>query len=260
MIFIREGRKSMKQAVWGLCVFAVAALMFWNIETGTQRRATLLLVNGRVYTADSRSSVAEAVALRGGTIAAIGSTEEMRKMFIADSVVDLEGKTVLPGLTDGHGHIHGLGTVMSNIALYDLTTPEEILRLVERRTSDVPAGGYVLGRGWDQNLWAVKEFPTAALLDKVSPSHPVILIRVDGHGIWVNSLAMKIAGITRDTPDPKGGKILRTPSGDPSGVFLDDARDLVERFVPAQTRSEVRAEMLSALRTCAALGLCFCSR
>ncbi len=245
----------MKQAVWALCVLFVAGLTFWNIESATPRRATLLLVNGKVYTLDPTNTVAEAVALRGGRIAGVGSTDEIRRMFRADSVIDLEGKTVVPGLADGHCHVHGMGTVIATISLFDLTSTDEILRLVERKAAETPQGGFILGRGWDQNLWPVKEFPTASILDEVSPLHPVILIRVDGHGVWVNSAAMKVAGITRETPDPSGGKIVRGATGEPTGVFLDNARELVEKFVPPQTRQEIRDQILASLRTCAGMGL-----
>jgi predicted amidohydrolase YtcJ len=245
----------MKRALWAVAMAAVAAATMWSLYATAPRGATLLLVNGRIYTLDPAGTVASAVALKRGRIAGVGSDDEMRERFPADSVVDLGGKTVLPGLIDGHGHVHGLGKLMESVLLYDIASPDSILRLVAEQASSVPAGQYILGRGWDQNLWPEKEFPTAAMLDRVAPGRPVILIRVDGHAVWVNTEAMRRAGVTAATPDPKGGKILRDRAGEPTGVFLDDARPLVEASVPPQTPADVRRNILTALRQCAALGL-----
>lgn len=245
----------MKRAIWAVCTAAVAAAAFFSLYSGAPRRASLLFVNGRVHTLDARNSVAEAVAVNRGRIAAVGSTDDLRRLYEADSVIDLKGRTLLPGFIDGHGHVGGFGKMLRSLFLYEIAAPQEIVRMVGESASERPAGEYIHGRGWDQNLWPAKEFPAASMLDAAAPGHPVILVRVDGHAIWVNSAAMRRAGITRATPDPDGGKILRDQSGNPTGVFLDNARDLVERAVPAPTHEEIRADILSALRQCASAGL-----
>ena len=114
---------------------------------------------------------------------------------------------------------------------------------------------WVYGRGWDQNMWPGKNFPNTSQLDPVSPDHPVVLIRIDGHAIWVNSKAMALAGVSRQTADPPGGKIVRYPDGSPTGVFIDNARDLIENFVPTPSNQEIEQSILRAARECVQYGL-----
>ncbi|MBI5464200.1 MAG: amidohydrolase, partial [Ignavibacteriales bacterium] len=188
-------------------------------------------------------------------ILAAGSTEEISRRFTADTVIDLHGKTVMPGFIDAHAHINGLGELLRSIVLVNVSSGDEIVRLVEEKIKQARPGEWIYGRGWDQNLWDVKEFPDASLLDEVSPENPVVLIRVDGHVSWVNSKAMAIAGVTSQTRDPEGGRIIRDGRGNPTGIFMDNARNLVENFIPPFTEEEIEQNILRAADECAKIGL-----
>jgi predicted amidohydrolase YtcJ len=161
----------------------------------------------------------------------------------------------MPGFTDAHAHMDGLGRLLESVILVGAPSPREVARLVQSRVRDAAPGSWILGRGWDQNLWETKEFPTASVLDEVSPANPVVLIRIDGHVIWVNSRAMALAGVNAATADPPGGKIFRTPGGEPSGIFSDKARDLVEDHVPPPAAEDVERQLLRAAGECARNGL-----
>ncbi len=238
-----------------IIIFIVGLGSFFYFISLTPRAADVLYVNGIVHTLDKNNHTAEAVAVRGKYIVGVGSSQDLQKHYRSKQVIDLQGETVMPGFVDAHVHMHGYGKLMQSILLYGITSPAEIIQLVKERVNTTNKGEYIIGRGWDQNLWAVKEFPNAKLLDNVSGEHPVVLIRVDGHACWTNSVAMKRAGITKETKDPPGGKIIRDAAGNPTGVFLDDARDLVESVIPPQSFDQVKANILTAIDECAKLGI-----
>lgn len=215
----------------------------------------MLFVNGTVYTLDRNNTVGQALAIHGSRIVAVGTSDDLKNRFISDTVIDLQGQTVMPGLIDGHAHMYGLGQLLQSVILVGVKTPEEVVQRVKERVDQTPLGQWIYGRGWDQNLWPSKEFPVAAMLDAVSPNHPVVLIRVDGHAIWVNSKAMKIARVTKETKDPAGGRILRSSDGEPAGVFIDDARDLVENSVPPPSAEEIELCILRAAAECTKVGI-----
>ncbi len=245
----------MNRALPRVLLIVSAIISFVFVVTTTQREASMLLVNGRVYTLDRNNTVCDAIALRGNRIVGVGSREDLAR-FRTDSVIDLRGKTVYPGLIDGHAHMNGLGALMNSVILYGVPSPEEAVRMVRERVSQVAAGEWITGRGWDQNLWPSREFPTADILDSVSPRNPVELIRVDGHAIWVNHVAMAIAGVSRDTPDPPGGRIVRDSKGIPTGILVEDnARRLISSKMPTPTRSDVEKNILRAAEECAKAGI-----
>ncbi len=236
-----------------LALFAVAAF-YYVMKTSTEVAATLF-VNGTVYTLDEHSSVCEAVAVQGSRIVGVGSSDDLRKRFRAEAVVDLEGKTVMPGLIDGHAHVLGEGTKLHNLDLAGTTSPAQIADLVAKRIQETPAGQWIFGRGWDQNRWDVKQFPSHELLDRIAPNNPAILTRIDGHAVWANAKAMALAGISSGTKEIEGGKIYRDAKGDPTGVFVDNAIELIEKVVPSLSDSEVEQRLKLALDECARLGL-----
>ncbi len=250
-----EQNISMSQKATAAVLVVVAILSFFYFVHHSRLEATMLFVNGNVYTLDAQNSVAQGVAVHGSRIVAVGSTEELKNHFAADTVVDLHGQTIMPGLIDGHAHMYGLGQLLQSVILVGVKNPEEIVLSVKKRVDETPRGQWIYGRGWDQNLWPSKDFPTAAMLDPISPDHPVVLIRIDGHAIWVNSKAMEIAGISGDTKDTTGGRILRYPDGRPTGVFTDNARDLVENSVPPPSAQEIEQCILRAATECAKLGI-----
>ncbi len=219
-------------------------------------RADLVLTNGAVVTLDPGHPEARAVAIRRGSIAAVGSNEEVARLAGPSTRwIDVKGGMVLPGLIDAHGHIHSLGDTLANLDLRGVDSVEEIARRVAQRAKELPAGAWVYGAGWDQNRWPGKAFPDHRPLDAASPDRPVWLDRVDGHAGWANLAAMQAAGVDRDTKDPVGGVIERDGRGNPTGVFIDNAQDLVVKARPKPSRDAIKEAILTALRRCAEGGL-----
>ena len=218
--------------------------------------ADVILLNGTVYTVDSEFAVAEAVAVRGNRIAAVGSTEEMRALVgPATLLIDLDGRTVIPGLVDAHVHLFGYAASLDRLDLVGTGSADEIAEMVAARAREVGPGAWILGRGWDQNDWPEQRFPTHEILDSAAPDNPVLLGRIDGHANWANAAAMEIGGVTRETDDPDGGEIIRDAEGNPTGVFIDAAEGLVGRHVPPMPRERLKVLLARAVRNCLAVGL-----
>jgi predicted amidohydrolase YtcJ len=219
--------------------------------------ADLILTGGTVHTADAARPMAQAVAVRGDRIVFVGSAAEAELYRgAATRVVDLEGRTLIPGFVDSHGHLANLATTLRIVDLVGTRSADALIdRVVERARTTAP-GTWVQGRGWDQNEWADTRFPTHHALSAATPDHPVYLTRVDGHAAFVNARAMEMAGITRDTPDPDGGVVVKDPAtGEPTGVLVDAAMGLVRRVIPAEPREEVRQGILAAQRELHRLGV-----
>jgi len=222
-----------------------------------QERADLILVNGVIHTMDPQRPSADAMAAIGGEIIAIGSSSELLASWRGPDtvVIDVGGKAVLPGLIDAHGHVMGLGTALRTLDLVGTDSAEEVAAIVAAEAAEREAGEWILGRGWDQNDWEVKEFPTRELLDRAAPENPVFLSRVDGHAVWVNTPALEAAGVTGDTPDPEGGRIERGDSGEPTGILVDNAEGLVFVAIPEPDHDELAARLQAAEDAMAAVGL-----
>jgi predicted amidohydrolase YtcJ len=169
--------------------------------------------------------------------------------------IDGHGKTVLPGLTDAHAHVHGLGILKANLDLFGSPSLEDAIKQISAYAKSKPQARWITGRGWNQVLWPRQEFPTAQDIDTVVSDRPVWLRRVDGHAGWANSLALKIAGIDDDTPDPVGGKILRDENGHATGVLIDMAMSLVGEQVPETNKTEMRDAVHSAVRVMLSEGI-----
>lgn len=208
-----------------------------------------LLTGAAVWQDDGKEAAARpglAVLLQGGRVAAVGPEAALRKAHPKARAVALNGGTLLPGLIEGHAHVRGIGELRLKTDLTGATSLSDALRKVRRWMGDHP-GGWVLGRGWDQNRWPSRAFPTAADLDNVTGDRPAVLRRVDGHAAWVNTAALRLAGITRETKDPSGGRILRDARGEPTGILVDAAAGLVERLVPDPSPTDVEARLLAGL-------------
>ncbi|MGH9868901.1 MAG: amidohydrolase [Candidatus Polarisedimenticolia bacterium] len=236
------------------------ALTGWLAATEPQAAppdmADLILLNGIVHTMDPARPHASAVAVREGRILLAGNdAEALLHRGASTRVVDLAGRTVVPGLTDAHGHVLGLGLAAMRLDLKGTRSAEDIAAMVKQRAATTDPFRWIRGRGWDQNDWALKEFPGRALLDAAAPDHAVVLDRVDGHAIWVNSRALRLAGVTKDTPDPPGGRIVRDAAGEPTGVLVDAAENLVTAKEPPATRAETREALELGMRRCLAAGL-----
>lgn len=215
----------------------------------------LLLENATVYTSAGAKPQRVSIVARDGSIAFVGAATRARRFAPKAKRVDLSGSFVFPGWADAHGHLLGLGKSLEIAQLRGAADSVDAARRISELAAKLPAGRWVEGRGWDQNLWPGKTFPDARDLDAVVPDRPVAARRVDGHALWVNSRALAMAGIGKETADPSGGRILRRADGAPSGVLVDNAMDLLDRIVPAPTPEDFARRILAAARACVAVGL-----
>lgn len=216
----------------------------------------LLLYNGRIRTLDPARPVVDALAARDGQIVATGSEAEARAALPAKGqveAVNLEGREVLPGLTDSHLHFEWYSLGLQQV---DSETPtlEEALRRTAEKAARTPAGEWITGFGWNQNEWG-GQFPTAADLDRVAPAHPVFLRAKSGHAGWANSLALRQAGLTEATANPPGGEIVRDARGQATGILFEDAMRLVSDHLPEATAEAVAQAMRPAMENAWRVGL-----
>ncbi|MEX2117566.1 MAG: amidohydrolase [Bacteroidota bacterium] len=217
--------------------------------------ADTLYVNATIYTMDGDNSVAEALAVRGDKIVMVGSRAEVGDRVKARREVDLGGLTVFPGLIDAHAHVISLGIARITVDLVGAASETEAAERVRARARETDPGTWIRGRGWDQNDWPTRRFPHHSLLDRVAPNNPVYLIRVDGHAAWVNKAALDAAGITRETPDPPGGKIIRDASGEVTGVLIDEAKSLVTSVLPPPSLEEKEEALERTIQECLSYGI-----
>lgn len=240
-----------------LLVFSVVALflaMFAPVgSAATTVKASKVYLNGNIYTVNKDFARAQAFAVKNGRFLAVGSNVKIRQYIgLHTKVVNLKGATILPGLWDAHLHFNSVGTSLMEINAFN-APKADIIAAVGARVAEVGSGVWIRGWGWNQVYWDPQVFPTAADLDPVSPDNPVILWRVDGHAAWVNSKAMQLNGITKDTPDVTGGQIIRDGEGNPTGVFIDAAMGLIT--VPDYSEAELREANKLAQRKLFGLGI-----
>jgi predicted amidohydrolase YtcJ len=235
--------------------FVLAALAAFA-SSGAQ--ADTAIVNANGYTLDAKGDLVQFSALAfddQGKILAVGSAADVAAKAPGARQVDMGGKTVLPGLIDAHGHVFGLGQMLTQLDLSQTTSLPDALKAIGDYARANPGSGWLRGRGWNQENWKLGRFPTAADVDAVVSDRPVWFERVDGHAGWANSRALEAAGITDKTPDPAGGKIMRDANGKATGVLVDAAKELVVKVVPAQTEAEGRMALDRALAAMAKVGL-----
>jgi predicted amidohydrolase YtcJ len=245
--------------------FVVAALAIAAAIAGAQARsaatqtaqitpADLVLRNGKVVTVDDTRPSAEAIAVSGDTIAAVGSNQEMQKYVgSATKVIDLNGALAVPGLIDAHVHFTGVGQAAMNLKLATAKEWDDIVRMVAEAAKTAKPGEWILGRGWHQEKWGhrpepqVEGFPVHDRLSRVSPNNPVLLTHASGHAAFANAKAMEVAGVTKETADPAGGKILKDRRGEPTGLFNERAQGLITRALEAdrakRTPDQVEADL-----------------
>jgi len=234
----------------------LSILLFNFVPAGNKvEPADLIFINGNVYTANEKQPHAEAIAVKGDRIVFAGSNAEVKKYQSGQTrVVDLHGGTVVPGMTDAHHHLEGVGFREMTLNLEGITNLQDFLTKVKVKVDQAKPGEWVTGRGWIETFWQPPVFPTRWDLDKVAPNNPVILQRADGHGTVVNSAALKIAGITKDTPSPFGGEISKDKSGEPNGMLLDAARNLVARHIPPTSPADTERAIVLGVQRDVSLG------
>jgi predicted amidohydrolase YtcJ len=220
--------------------------------------AQTVFVNANVYTMNERQPRAEAIAVKGDRIVFVGANADAKKYQAAETkTIDLAGKTVVPGLTDSHCHIFGIGEREMNLNLEGAETLENFLAKVKERVAKTERGKWITGRGWIETFWKPPQFPTRADLDKIAPDNPVFLTRADGHAALANSAALRIARIEKETPNPFGGEILRDKqTGEATGMLLDHAQGLVGKNIPAPTEAERREAFVIGVKRELSLGWC----
>ena len=220
--------------------------------------ADTVITNANGYTLNAKGELVQfsALAFDGkGRITAVGSNAEVTAKAKGARQVDMQGRTVLPGLIDAHGHVFGLGQQLTQLDLASTTSLDGAIKAIAGYAKANANHAWIRGRGWNQENWKLGRFPTAAELDAVVSDRPVWLERVDGHAGWANSRTLALAGITKSTPDPAGGKIMRDANGEATGVLVDAAQELVTKVMPAQTEAEGRVMLDKSLQEIARMGL-----
>jgi predicted amidohydrolase YtcJ len=244
----------MKIIALTLIVFALCS----PISYSKAEAADVVFKNGNVYTVNEREPRAEAVAVKAGKIIFVGSNKDAKEYEGKQTrVIDLRGNTVVPGMTDSHYHLAGVGAREMTLNLEGIASLQEFLAKVKERVDRAKPGEWVNGRGWIETFWKPPVFPTRSDLDKVSPNNPVVLTRADGHASVANSAALKIAKVDKNTPSPFGGEVMKDKeTGEPTGMLLDSAQGLVRRHLPATTRADEEQAILLGVKRSIELGWC----
>jgi predicted amidohydrolase YtcJ len=232
-------------------LFAIAIIVFFS--SCINQRVDLVVHHAQIYTVNEEFAVADAMAVQDGKIVAVGTNDEILKNYQADSVVDAKGATVYPGFVDAHAHFLGYGQSLYAVDLMFADSWDEVLRRVQEFVATHPGNGWIRGRGWDQNRFPGKAFPTNAELNALFPDRPVLLERVDGHASIANEKALQIAGV-KAGQTMEGGDFV-TAGGKLTGLLIDNAVGVVERNVPAATKEDYKNWLTAAQKNCFATGL-----
>lgn len=222
----------------------------------TPPAADLVLMNGKIVTVDKDFSIREAVAAAGDQIVFVGNNENVKQYIGPETeVIELNGALVLPGLIDSHAHLHSLGEQLAYLNITGTADYNEIIDKVAQRAKMAKPGEWIVGGRWDHNDWPDKSFPHHEALSKVSPDNPVYLRRIDGNSALVNRKAMEIAGISKDSPDPFGGVIHRGIGGEPTGVLINRAMNMVKKHIPEDSDEQYEEKFKQAVKNCLSVGL-----
>jgi predicted amidohydrolase YtcJ len=240
-----------------------------NLQTARgplPRGADLVLLNGKIWTGEptahrgekaTPAKFAQAVAILGGRIVAVGNDQEVRPHIAGDTrVVDLHGRFAMPGFIDDHVHFLDGSFQLLEVDLKHTRSEKEFVEKIAARAKSLPSGRWILGGDWDEEAWPDANLPTRWMIDPVTKDHPVFISRYDGHAALANSAALELAGVTMSTPDPTGGVIVRDPkTGEPTGVLKDTAQDLVTRVIPNPSEAEVEAALRAGLAEARRVGV-----
>ncbi|WP_139923140.1 amidohydrolase [Hymenobacter sp. DG01] len=227
---------------------------FTACQTTSRQTADLLVYNATVYTVDSAFSKTQAFAVRDGRFVGVGTADELRGKFQAEQEVDAQGQFIYPGFYDAHCHFYRYALGLRDADLVGTGSWKEVVQKLQQQRQQYPQAAWLTGRGWDQNDWPSKQFPTKDTLDALFPNTPVFIIRVDGHAALVNQKALDLAGVTARTPI-SGGTITKDAAGKLTGLLVDNAVRLVSGKIPEPTAAEAEAALLEAQKRCVAVGL-----
>ena len=225
--------------------------------TGCENKADLVILNAKMWTVDRQNSLAEAIAIQGNKIIAVGWSDEIKKYVGQQTrIIDAGGKLLLPGFNDAHLHFIGGGLSLLKVDLSGKKTEQEILEKISEKAALLPHGHWITGRGWDHTLFNEGKWPHKSVLDHAAPNHPVFVRRIDGHVGWANSRALKIAGINNDTKNPQGGEIVRLENNnDPIGILKETAMDLVQKWIPEDSQEDKYQAAINAIKLANSYGI-----
>ena len=242
-------------------IFILSAIVLISAFTssnifGQNVDADLFITNANIHTMDAKRTVASSIAMLNGKIVAIGSDADMKPLTGARTrVINAGGKLIIPGFNDAHVHFMGTGEQLSSVDLRSSKTPEEFVQRIKAFAAKLPKGRWIQGGRWDHENWTPNNLPTAAMIDAATPDNPVFVSRLDGHMAVANSLAMKLAGVNKETKDLEGGLIVRDAAGNPAGVFKDAAMAIIDRVIPDPSFEENIEAATAATNYAASLGV-----
>lgn len=234
-------------------IIYIFLLFFSLVSCNKKEKVDLIVHNAVIYTVDSAFQKAEALAIKDGKFVAIGKNQEILDQYESETVVDIQQRTIFPGFYDAHCHFAGLGNLSQQVDLVGAKSFGQIISRLKKYNKQNPNKKWLLGRGWDQNLWEKKEFPEKTKLDSMFPEKPVFLERIDGHAVLVNQKALDLAGITAQTKIDGGSVVLK--NGKPTGVLIDNAVTLVQKIIPPPSAEELKEMLLYAQNLCFSKGL-----
>jgi predicted amidohydrolase YtcJ len=233
-----------------------ALISVLTVSAMSKPAADLIVRNAKIWTVDKSQPTAQAVAVLGERIVAVSSDAEIEAWRGPNTrVIDAGGKLLLPGFNDAHTHFVQSGAALANLQLHDVTSPTEFARRVAQKAKEVAKGEWILGGNWDETRWTPPALPTKDLIDSFTSDKPVFLSRYDGHSALANSAALRLAGITRQTPDPPGGVIVRDAQGNPTGVLRDAAVDFVSKVIPPLSHEQRLEAIKRAMALAASVGV-----
>ncbi len=246
-----------KLARYAVCLLSASVLLLSHrTQAQSKPAADLIITNAKIWTVDASQPLAQAVAVLKDRIVAVGSNAEVGLLRGPNTkIIDAAGKLLLPGFNDAHVHFVSGGEQLDNVQLNDVTNPQEFARRIAERAKITPKGEWVTGGNWDETKWNPPDIPTKEMIDALTPNTPVFVSRYDGHMGLANSLALRLAGITAQTPDPPGGTIVHDAQGNPTGALKDAAQDYMEKVIPPLSHDRRVKVVKRALAYAASVGV-----
>jgi predicted amidohydrolase YtcJ len=235
------------------CLLPIACCLLFFTSCKFRQKAELIIHHAKIYTVDDKFSVAEAMAINDGKIIAIGTNDDILKQYESDSITDAGGKAVFPGFNDAHAHFVGYAMSLQTVNLVNTKSWDDVIEKCSAFAKALPAGVWLTGRGWDQNDWAVKEFPDNTKLNELFPDRPVIITRIDGHAAIANQKALELAGVKPG--DKITGGDIEVKNGKLTGILIDNGTDVVYSKIPSPDLIQTKKAVLLAQENCFAVGL-----